>query len=171
MLVLSVRPTPPLSPCSAWVDPLLSRDTALSGWLPLRTTVKEHLHARATDLPVFWGHGRSDQVVAYDCPSPFLPPPSFPSPPSQNQLTPFNLVVGRRQTLNRIPCLRARTGKGRRLARQRGEVRILRWTGAWQQSSGTGASQELVRLSPSSHLSPTCSHPSFADECFSLCVI
>lgn len=112
-----VGSSPPPSPCFAWADPLLSFDTALSGWLPLRTTVKEHLHARATDLPVFWGHGRSDQVVAYDCPSPVLPSPSFPSPPSQNQLTPFNLAVGRRKTLNRIPRLRARTGKGRRLAR------------------------------------------------------
>lgn len=40
---------------------------ALSGWLPMRTTVEARFHKGATKLPVFWGHGKADQVVNWQC--------------------------------------------------------------------------------------------------------
>ncbi|KAL7414352.1 putative acyl-protein thioesterase-1 [Mrakia frigida] len=36
---------------------------ALSGWLPLRTSIEGRLHDGAKNLPIFWGHGKADQVV------------------------------------------------------------------------------------------------------------
>ncbi|EIW61403.1 Phospholipase/carboxylesterase [Trametes versicolor FP-101664 SS1] len=38
----------------------------LSGWLGLRNKVKVMLNDHAKKLPVFWGHGKSDQIVRFD---------------------------------------------------------------------------------------------------------
>jgi len=37
----------------------------LSGWLPLRKRVKSMISDHATNLPIFWAHGRHDQTVPY----------------------------------------------------------------------------------------------------------
>ncbi|KAG9050061.1 hypothetical protein FS837_007814 [Tulasnella sp. UAMH 9824] len=39
---------------------------ALSGWLPLRNKMKAMMSDHARNLPIFWGHGRRDQVVHYE---------------------------------------------------------------------------------------------------------
>jgi hypothetical protein len=39
---------------------------ALSGWLPLRTTIANHLHASAKDIPILWCHGKEDPTVPYE---------------------------------------------------------------------------------------------------------
>ncbi|KAI0371517.1 Phospholipase/carboxylesterase [Pilatotrama ljubarskyi] len=38
----------------------------LSGWLPLHTKIKAMLNDHAKKLPIFWGHGKSDQIVRFD---------------------------------------------------------------------------------------------------------
>ncbi|CDZ96223.1 Lysophospholipase [Phaffia rhodozyma] len=47
------------------VQRALAGVVGLSGWLPLRDTLKERFHAEAKNLPIFWGHGTADQVVGY----------------------------------------------------------------------------------------------------------
>jgi len=37
--------------------------TVLSGWFPIREKVKGLLRSPATTLPIFWGHGKDDQLV------------------------------------------------------------------------------------------------------------
>ncbi|KAI9636796.1 acyl-protein thioesterase-1 [Dioszegia hungarica] len=37
----------------------------LSSWLPLSHKVREEAKATAKDVPVFWGHGEADPIVAY----------------------------------------------------------------------------------------------------------
>lgn len=42
---------------------------ALSGWLPLSHKIAEWASPHAKDMAIFWGHGKDDNVVKYDCES------------------------------------------------------------------------------------------------------
>ncbi|KAJ7462157.1 Phospholipase/Carboxylesterase-domain-containing protein [Mycena latifolia] len=38
----------------------------LSGWLPLRASLKSMASEHATSIPIFWGHGTADPLVKFD---------------------------------------------------------------------------------------------------------
>ncbi|KAJ7693823.1 Phospholipase/carboxylesterase/thioesterase [Mycena rosella] len=38
----------------------------LSGWLPLRASIKSMASEHATKLPIFWGHGAADPLVKFE---------------------------------------------------------------------------------------------------------
>jgi lysophospholipase-2 len=63
----------------------------LSTWVVLNHKIESMIQPGAKELPVFWGHGKEDQVVHYECesrslnvsaqiPLPHLLQPSFPFP-------------------------------------------------------------------------------------------
>ncbi len=49
---------------------------SLSTWVPLAHKVEGMARKDAKDFPLFWGHGRDDEIVQYDCEWDEMPPSS-----------------------------------------------------------------------------------------------